>query len=102
MSPRTPTMPPTEPTMWRKLLARLHLDAGVSHELLIWTNALKETVVETATRPRYDAPRYEPTDTADRVPLDSGVNLDVIILKALEVAETVEPSHVALLKWEAE
>ena len=28
MSPRTPTLPPTEPTMWRKLLARTHPDAG--------------------------------------------------------------------------
>ena len=59
-------------------------------------------MVETATRTCYDAPRYEPTDTADRVPFDSGVNFDVIILKALKVAETVEPSHAALLKWEAE
>jgi len=84
--------------MWRKLLARTHPDAGGSHELFIWTNALKETVVETATCPRYEAPRHEPTDTADRVPFESGMNFDAITLKALELAEAVEPPHDALLK----
>lgn len=33
---RTPTLPPTEPAMWRKLLARAHPDAGGDHELFIW------------------------------------------------------------------
>ena len=98
MSPRTPTLLPTEPAMWRKLLARTHPDAGGSHELFTWTNALKETVVEAATRPLYEASRHEPTDTTDRVPFDSGMNFNVMTLKALEIAETVEPPHAALLK----
>jgi len=39
MSPRTPTLPPTEPAMWRKLMVRTHPDSGGSHELFIWTGA---------------------------------------------------------------
>lgn len=44
MTPRTPTLPPTEPAMWRKLLARTHPDAGGDHELFIWTGALRDVV----------------------------------------------------------
>lgn len=103
MTPRTPTLPPTEPAMWRKLLARTHPDTGGSHELFIWTHALRETVEETATRPNHEAPRYEPTaDTADRVPFSPGIDFDALTLKALELAETIAPPHDALLKMLAD
>jgi hypothetical protein len=97
VSPRTPTLPPTEPTMWRKLLARTHPDTGGSHELFIWTHALRETVEESLVRPHYEAPRYEPpTDTADRVPFNPAMGFDAITLKALEMAETIAPPRSAI------
>jgi hypothetical protein len=86
MRPRTPTLPPTEPAMWRKLLARTHPDTGGSHELFIWTNALRETVEESVTSLRYEPPRYEPTsDTTDRVPFTPGMDFDLLTLTALEL-----------------
>ena len=32
MSPRTPTLPPTDRNMWRRLVARTHPDAGGDHD----------------------------------------------------------------------
>ena len=93
MSPRTPTLPPTEPTMWRKLLARTHPDAGGSHELFIWTNALRETVEGTLARPRYEAPRYEPppspapADDKPRVPYPAGTDFEEATRAALRLAD---------------
>lgn len=40
MSPRTPTLPPHEPLMWRKLLARTHPKAGESVDI----STIRETV----------------------------------------------------------
>ena len=42
--PRTSTMPPDDTNMWRKVLKRVHPDAGGDHELFIWMNNIKETV----------------------------------------------------------
>ncbi len=42
--PRTPTLPPTEPAMWRKLIARTPPDAGGDHELFIWAKQLHDIV----------------------------------------------------------
>ena len=98
MSPRTPTLPPTEPTMWRKLLARTHPDAGGSHELFIWTNALRETVEGTLARPRYEAPRYEPPppDDKPRIPYPAGTDFEEVTRTALRMAEVSGPYGDAL------
>lgn len=37
-----PTLPPTEPSMWRKLLSRVHPDSVGSHELFIWVGAVRD------------------------------------------------------------
>src|SRR5215212_9648433 len=41
---RTPTHPPTDRSMWRRLLARAHPDAGGTHELFIWAGAVRDVV----------------------------------------------------------
>jgi hypothetical protein len=41
---RTPTKPHDDRTMWRRLIAQAHPDAGGDHELFIWTGALKDHV----------------------------------------------------------
>lgn len=38
---RTPTLPPDDPRMWRRLLSRVHPDVGGPHELFIWTGAVR-------------------------------------------------------------
>lgn len=59
--PRTPTLPPTERVMWRRLLARVYPDAGGDHELFICTEAVRNlvcgesTVVEPFTSARNSA-----------------------------------------------
>jgi hypothetical protein len=69
---RTPTRPPTDRVMWRRLVARAHPDAGGDHELFIWTGAVRDVVCslervsprgETSTPPRSDeAPARVPFD----------------------------------------
>jgi len=41
---RTPTLPPTDPSMWRRLIAKAHPDAGGDHELFIWAGSVKDLV----------------------------------------------------------
>jgi hypothetical protein len=41
---RIPTLPSTEPLMWRKLLARVHPDSGGGHELYIWATAVEQSL----------------------------------------------------------
>jgi hypothetical protein len=41
---RTPTLPTTDKSMWRRLLSRTHPDAGGSHELFLWAGAVRDLV----------------------------------------------------------
>ena len=41
---RTPTLPATDKSMWRKAIARAHPDAGGSHELCVWMQAVRDVV----------------------------------------------------------
>ncbi len=94
MSPRTVTLPPTEPAMWRKLLARTHPDAGGSHELFIWAGAVREAVcggelrMESKPEPR-DYPSRRPTQADDkpRVPYPTGADFEEVTRAALRLAD---------------
>jgi hypothetical protein len=44
VSPKTPTLPPNDAAMWRRLLARAHPDAGGAHELFIRTASVRDVV----------------------------------------------------------
>ncbi len=92
MTPRTPTLPPTEPTMWRKLLARTHPDAGGSHELFVWTGALREMIcggqLQVAPKPRPTPQRppqsaAQPDDTP-RIPYPTGADFEEVTRRALQ------------------
>ena len=41
MSPRTPTHPPNDARMWKRLVSRCHPDAGGDHDLFIWAAATR-------------------------------------------------------------
>lgn len=56
---RTATAPPTDPRLWRLLLARAHPDAGGSGELFVWAQALRE-VLEDEPPPRQVCGRCNP------------------------------------------
>ncbi len=49
--------------MWRKLLGRAHPDAGGSHELFVWTGALREMICDGDIRM---GPEPEPRDNPSR------------------------------------
>ena len=90
---RTPTLPPDDPKMWRRLLSRTHPDAGGSHELFIWTGAVRDVVcrlsLHGAVNPEpADNPsrRREPsTDNVDRVPYPPGTDFEECTRTALRM-----------------
>ena len=98
--PRTPTLPPTEPAMWRKLLARAHPDAGGDHELFIWARNLQEVVCarEDSPSPRSSTPKEGPA----RVPFDEAFSkaqgFDDLTSQALSLADTVDVPYDRLLE----
>jgi hypothetical protein len=48
---RFASRPLDDPTMWRRLLGRLHLDAGGGHEEFVWAQAVREAVAKHASLP---------------------------------------------------
>lgn len=85
---RTPTLPPDDAKMWRKLIARTHPDAGGDHELFIWTGAVKEAICsgdpQARTRPRPQWPG-EPREDVARVPFDAGGDFEECTRTALRM-----------------
>jgi hypothetical protein len=61
---RTPTLPPNDRGMWRRLVSRAHPDAGGDHDLFIWAVATRTVVCggELGT----DIPRRERQDHPSR------------------------------------
>jgi hypothetical protein len=99
MTPRTPALPPTEPAMWRKLLARTHPDAGGEHELFVWATALKDHVFSNGSGPgqsgfREERQQSSRPDPAACVPYDPrlGEIHDEVIARAIELAEEDAPA----------
>jgi len=100
MSPRTPTLPLEDKTMWRRLLARTHPDAGGDHELFIWTGTVKGAVcggelrVEPKPEPSdHPSRRREPSTPADdkpRIPYPDGADFEAVTRNALQLAGTDE------------
>lgn len=105
---RTPTLPPTDQKMWRKLIAASHPDRNGDHELCVWTQALRDHVLagETpGTRPGADPPRprRDQTSTADgaspgRVPFERGANFEALARRAMAMAGEVEAPYARLLR----
>lgn len=103
MSLRTLTVPPTDKTMWRKLLAAAHPDRGGDHELFIWAQELREYVAGDAIEPPR-TPRYTPMREygPDCIPFDPSLGYadDFIDLthRALSIGRrVVDPYHSVLM-----
>ncbi len=95
MMPRTPTLPPTEPLMWRKLLARTHPDAGGNHELFIWTRNLQEVVCSQEVR---EEPPPPPNEGPARVPFENALSFDDLTRLAISLADTTPAPYDRLLR----
>lgn len=89
---RTPTLSPNDKTMWRKLVARAHPDAGGTHDLFVWSMATREAVCggelgsEIPRHERREHPsrqREASTSGVDRVPFDPGQDFAALTGRAL-------------------
>ena len=105
---RTPTLPLDDKSMWRRLAARTHPDAGGDHELFIWAGAVREAVCggePGAEMPRanrrddFSRRREAPTpDATDSVPFDEDAYLEVLTDRAVTMAEAVAEPFGFLLR----
>ena len=97
MSPRTPTLPPNDGAMWRKMIARCHPDAGGTHDLFIWSMATRDVVCGGelgAEIPR----RGRLHHGAERVPFDRYANFAVLTDRAVTMADAVAQPYIYLLR----
>ncbi len=102
---RTPTLPPTDRAMWRKLIACAHPDTGGDHELFIWTRAAMEAICSGFTAPeQQESPgrrtrRERPsTEEPGRVPFDTLADFAALTRRAVAVAGEVEVPYTRLLR----
>jgi hypothetical protein len=97
MSPRTPTLPPNDGAMWRKMIARCHPDAGGTHDLFIWSMATRDVVC--GGELGSEIPRRGP-DRGDRerVPFDRYANFEVLTDRAAAMADAVAQPYCYLLR----
>lgn len=96
---RTPTLPATDPKMWRRIIARAHPDAGGDDDLFIWAGAVRDLVcarfAEPSARPHPEPARDE-TSEPDRIPWTGAYDFEEVTRTALRYASLGEP-YAALL-----
>jgi hypothetical protein len=110
VSPRTvPAVPLDDPATWRRVLARLHPDAGGSHELFLFGTALREAVCgdglgeppeEDLSRARQKPRHAEPPGAGEdsrRVPFPGYLSHGEVVDAALRTAEYVGEPYASLL-----
>ena len=89
---RTPTLPANDPKMWRRLVARAHPDAGGSHELFVWTGAVRDLVcAPVAEPPARFRPESATAPAPDRVPWSDAYDFCEVTRTALRYASLGEP-----------
>src|SRR5215203_6410159 len=104
---RTLTAPPTDRSMWRRLLRSVHPDAGGTHELFVWVRELQEHVTGDMIEPPRSEQRSYPlrrttSEDSPRVPFEDAFEVaqsfDDLTRRALALADrdTPEP-HASLL-----
>ncbi len=96
----TPTLPPHDKKMWRKLVALTHPDRGGDHELCIWTQNVREHVCDGVTTP-WPQPKPEPKPRTvyedGRAPFPSDSIFGVLMATVIERAGAVSTLYGQLL-----
>ncbi len=92
--------PPTDRSMWRRLLALVHPDRGGDHDLFVWASALREHVAgELTDPPIHERPLRTTTADTARVPYPSTVHdFDALTRRALDLAREVPRAYAWLLE----
>jgi hypothetical protein len=104
MTPRTLTAPPTDRSMWRRLIRRVHPDHGGDQDLFIWTTALHEHVAGDHLEPVVDArsrrARYRDSSagSSERVPFDRDADHEVLTDRVVTMADAVAEPYGYLLR----
>ncbi len=106
MSGRILTAPPTDRSMWRRLLRLAHPDAGGDDALFVWCRHLQEYVAGDAPsgtpRREYGRPRDATPADSPRVPyeaaFDRAASFADLTAQAVALADTVGEPYAALLR----
>jgi len=78
------THPPNDRAMWRRLLARVHPDAGGDDELFVWAKSLEELVAHLSKAQHDPAARLGGTvERKSRIPFDPHTDFNRISERAL-------------------
>jgi hypothetical protein len=95
---RTPTLPPDDKKMWRKLVALTHPDSGGDHELCIWTQNVREHVCK-GVGAHWPQPKPEPRTVYEdgRVPFPADATFGALTATAIERADAVGTLYGRLL-----
>jgi hypothetical protein len=108
---RTPTLPLNDRSMWRRLLSRAHPDAGGSHELFIWTEAIRGVVCSSQARvgvsrdpddQPFEQRAASDVDATDRIPFDEFSDFEVLTDRAVTMADAVAEPYGYLLRQVAD
>jgi hypothetical protein len=97
---RTPTLPTHDKSMWRKVKARAHPDAGGDHELFVWLSSVEKLVCSDGgdaaqrpePRPSYQPPSEEPA----RVPWEEDDDFEECTGIALKMGAVGDPYGLVL------
>lgn len=101
----TPTKPLTDPSMWRRLLARAHPDTGGSDELCVWAQALRNYVLTGKEPPRRESrssPQTSGREERTRVAYSPPEGYEAFDSHTAYIEEAVapgEPEPIARLLW---
>ena len=100
----TPTLPPDDRGMWRRVVSRVHPDAGGDHELFIWTVAVRDAICGElgAEIPRVERRAPSTQGTGERVPFDADASLEILTDRAVAMAEAVAEPYGYLLRQVAD
>ena len=87
--------------MWRKLLGRLHPDAGGSEELFVFAQAVRESVQvglpAAPARPEAKAPPRR--RDGSRIPFETDLPFEALTARALELAPSVREPYPAIFRF---
>lgn len=104
MSPPTASAaPPTDPRLWRLLLARAHPDAGGTGELFVWAQALREVLADGPPARRESCGRCNPASSSpaeehERIPFDADLDPIALSRRVLALVEELEHPYSAVLR----
>ncbi len=98
--PRTVAPPPTDKSMWRRLLKRTHPDQGGDDALFVWTRLVQEAICGREVREE-DPPSPTPKEGPARVPFDEAFekaqSFADLTRQAVALADTVDATYRTLL-----